>query len=84
MEAVNLDGIRMDIFREIIKLAEEGLRDVYKYVVFRYENVKAEENEVLKDLLYSSVAEALKMLKEGKMCSTEMAMAKLDQAMQWK
>lgn len=26
MEAVNLDGIRMDIFREIIKLAEEGLR----------------------------------------------------------
>ena len=77
MEAVNLDGIRMDIFREIIKLAEEGLRDVYKYV-------KAEENEVLKDLLYSSVEEALKMLKEGKMCSTEMAMAKSDQAMQWK
>lgn len=83
MEAVNLDGIRMDIFREIIKLDEKGLQEVYKYILSHFESDKAEEKKVLKELLFSSAEEALKAQKEGRMCSTEVAMAKLDQAMQW-
>lgn len=83
MEAVNLDGIRMDIFREIIKLDEKGLQEVYKYILSRFEGDKAEEKKILKELLLSSAKEALETQKEGRMCCTEIAMAKLDQAMQW-
>ena len=84
METVNLDGIRMDIFREIIRLDEKRLREVYEYILFRSVDDKAEEEKVLKELLFSSANEALESQKEGKSCSTEMAMTKLDQAMQWK
>ncbi len=84
MEAVNLDGMRMDIFREIIKLDEKGLHEVYEYILSRFESDKAEEKKVLKELLLSSAEEAFKAQKEGRMCSTEVATAKLDQAMQWK
>ncbi|HBO25472.1 MAG TPA: hypothetical protein DD657_01580 [Culturomica sp.] len=84
METVNLDGIRMNIFREIMKLDEVSLLEVYKYMVSRHMCDKAAEKEVVKEVLSSSVNEALKAQKEGRLCSTEIAMGKLDQEMQWK
>lgn len=84
VETVNLDGIRMNIFREIMKLDEVSLLEVYKYVVSRYTDDKTVEKEIVKELLSSSVNEALKAQKEGRLCSTEIAMEKLDQEIQWK
>lgn len=39
MEAVNLNGMRMDISREIIKLDEKGLHEVYEYILSRFERI---------------------------------------------
>lgn len=84
METANLDRMRMDIFREIMRLDESRLKKVYHYIFSRSTVVDAKNKKVLNELLMSSVDEALGMEKDGSLCSTEAAIAKLDQEMQWK
>lgn len=47
METVNLDGIRMNIFREIMKLDEVSLLEVYKYMVSRHTCVIRQQRKKL-------------------------------------
>lgn len=84
MEAMNLDSIRVNIFRELMNLDKNDLQKLYSYVLTLVSKKDVEEKALLNDLLVSGVEYALEAHKKGEVYTTEEVRSYIEEQLGWK
>lgn len=88
MKTINLDTLRVHIFKDLMSLDKEALTEVFAFVTSLKRKTivenKEKEYEIPDDLLEAIVAEAEKQIERGEVYSTEEVMRIVEQEMGWK